>query len=126
VFSELGLKLLRWDCDFLEGSWIGFSGLHFSAARWRPARSCCDLESITSRQQNFTITTTRDFIEYLFPAPSHCRRDYSALISPVLVTHSAMADYTFGGTDEENTELKKLNAEVVSLHMSFIFFGVQG
>jgi hypothetical protein len=37
-----------------------------------------------------------------------------------------MADYTFGGTDEENTELKKLNAEVVSLHMSFVFFGVQG
>lgn len=26
-----------------------------------------------------------------------------------------MADYTFGGTDEENAELKKLNAEVVSL-----------
>ena len=24
-----------------------------------------------------------------------------------------MADYTFGGTDEENAELKKLNAEVV-------------
>lgn len=26
-----------------------------------------------------------------------------------------MADYSFGGTDEENAELKKLNAEVVSL-----------
>ena len=25
-----------------------------------------------------------------------------------------MADYSFGGTDEENAELKKLNAEVVS------------
>lgn len=25
-----------------------------------------------------------------------------------------MADYNFGGTDEENAELKKLNAEVVS------------
>ena len=25
-----------------------------------------------------------------------------------------MADYTFGGTDEENAELKKLNTEVVS------------
>jgi hypothetical protein len=24
-----------------------------------------------------------------------------------------MADYSFGGTDEENAELKKLNAEVV-------------
>ena len=27
----------------------------------------------------------------------------------------AMADYMFGGTDEENVELKKLNAEVVSV-----------
>ena len=26
-----------------------------------------------------------------------------------------MADYTFGGTDEENAELKKLNAEVVRI-----------
>lgn len=26
---------------------------------------------------------------------------------------STMADYSFGGTDEENAELKKLNAEVV-------------
>lgn len=26
-----------------------------------------------------------------------------------------MADYSFGGTDEENAELKKLNVEVVSL-----------
>ena len=25
-----------------------------------------------------------------------------------------MADYSFGGTDEENAELKKLNSEVVS------------
>ena len=25
-----------------------------------------------------------------------------------------MADYSFGGSDEENAELKKLNAEVVS------------
>ena len=25
-----------------------------------------------------------------------------------------MADYSFGGTDEENAELKKLNADVVS------------
>lgn len=25
-----------------------------------------------------------------------------------------MADYTFGGTEEENAELKKLNTEVVS------------
>ena len=25
-----------------------------------------------------------------------------------------MADFTFGGTDEENAELRKLNAEVVS------------
>lgn len=29
-----------------------------------------------------------------------------------------MADYSFGGTDEENAELKKLNAEVVSLPRS--------
>ncbi len=28
-----------------------------------------------------------------------------------------MADYSFGGTDEENAELKKLNAEVVCLNM---------
>ena len=27
----------------------------------------------------------------------------------------SMADYSFGGTDEENAELKKLNAEVVCL-----------
>ena len=27
-----------------------------------------------------------------------------------------MADYSFGGSDEENAELKKLNTEVVSLH----------
>ena len=27
-----------------------------------------------------------------------------------------MADYSFGGTDEENAELKKLNAEVVGLY----------
>ena len=26
-----------------------------------------------------------------------------------------MADYSFGGSDEENAELKKLNAEVVGL-----------
>ena len=26
-----------------------------------------------------------------------------------------MADYSFGGSDEENAELKKLNAEVVCL-----------
>jgi len=26
-----------------------------------------------------------------------------------------MAEYSFGGTDEENAELKKLNAEVVRL-----------
>jgi len=26
-----------------------------------------------------------------------------------------MADYSFGGSDEENAELKKLNTEVVSL-----------
>ena len=26
-----------------------------------------------------------------------------------------MADYSFGGTDEENAELKKLNAEVVCI-----------
>lgn len=26
-----------------------------------------------------------------------------------------MADYSFGGTDEENAELKKLNTEVVCL-----------
>lgn len=26
-----------------------------------------------------------------------------------------MADYSFGGSDEENAELKKLNAEVVRL-----------
>ena len=28
---------------------------------------------------------------------------------------STMADYSFGGTDEENAELKKLNVEVVCL-----------
>ena len=27
-----------------------------------------------------------------------------------------MADYSFGGTDEENAELKKLNTEVVRLY----------
>ena len=27
-----------------------------------------------------------------------------------------MADYSFGGSDEENAELKKLNAEVVCYH----------
>ena len=32
-----------------------------------------------------------------------------------------MADYSFGGTEEENAELKKLNAEVVrsNLYLSF-------
>ena len=30
-----------------------------------------------------------------------------------------MADYSFGGTDEENAELKKLNAEVVCLRPIF-------
>ena len=30
-----------------------------------------------------------------------------------------MADYSFGGTDEENAELKKLNAEVVCLNHAF-------
>ena len=29
-----------------------------------------------------------------------------------------MADYSFGGSDEENAELKKLNAEVVCDHPS--------
>lgn len=28
-----------------------------------------------------------------------------------------MGDYAFGGTDEENAELKKLNAEVVCLQL---------
>ena len=27
-----------------------------------------------------------------------------------------MADYSFGGSDEENAELKKLNADVVCYH----------
>ena len=31
-----------------------------------------------------------------------------------------MADYSFGGSDEENAELKKLNAEVVSDLTSYI------
>lgn len=31
-----------------------------------------------------------------------------------------MADYTFGGTDEENAELKKLNAEVVSFSLNIL------
>jgi len=30
-----------------------------------------------------------------------------------------MADYSFGGSDEENAELKKLNTEVVSLSALF-------
>ena len=29
-----------------------------------------------------------------------------------------MADYSFGGSDEENAELKKLNTEVVSFDAS--------
>lgn len=33
----------------------------------------------------------------------------------VYLDFRAMADYSFGGTDEENAELKKLNAEVVCL-----------
>lgn len=33
-----------------------------------------------------------------------------------------MADYSFGGTDEENAELKKLNAEVVSWHPHKLIF----
>jgi hypothetical protein len=31
-----------------------------------------------------------------------------------------MADYPFAGTDEENAELKKLNAEVVSCDNFFV------
>ena len=31
-----------------------------------------------------------------------------------LLSDHKMADYNFGGSDEENAELKKLNAEVVS------------
>lgn len=31
-----------------------------------------------------------------------------------------MADYSYGGADEENAELKKLNAEVVRLSVSRI------
>ena len=31
-----------------------------------------------------------------------------------------MADYSFGGSDEENAELKKLNAEVVWLSQRLI------
>ena len=30
-----------------------------------------------------------------------------------------MADYSFGGSDEENAELKKLNAEVVCYYHLF-------
>ena len=33
-----------------------------------------------------------------------------------------MADYQFGGTDEENAELKKLNAEVVCLTYAFVTY----
>ena len=31
-----------------------------------------------------------------------------------------MADYSFGGTDEENAELRKLNAEVVRITSAYI------
>ena len=31
-----------------------------------------------------------------------------------------MADYSFGGTDEENAELKKLNAEVVHCLLAYV------
>ena len=36
------------------------------------------------------------------------------LVIAVNLLDNQMADYSFGGTDEENAELKKLNAEVVS------------
>ena len=35
-----------------------------------------------------------------------------------------MADYSFGGTDEENAELKKLNAEVVCLAILFRTYAI--
>jgi hypothetical protein len=28
-----------------------------------------------------------------------------------------MSDFNYGGTDEESAEIKKLNAEVVSIHL---------
>ena len=34
--------------------------------------------------------------------------------TPVIAT---MSDFNYGGTDEESAEIKKLNAEVVSIHL---------
>ena len=38
----------------------------------------------------------------------------NTLFTLLLILNGTMADYSFGGSDEENAELKKLNAEVVS------------
>lgn len=79
---------------------------------------------------------TRTIITYIQP-PSHlppknftllrlsfhlflsiwCLRVAISRFRPLSLIHpqipAAMAEYVFGGTDEENAELKKLNAEVV-------------
>ena len=41
-----------------------------------------------------------------------------------LLCSGVMADYSFGGTDEENAELKKLNAEVVRVCHGADFHGL--
>ena len=35
-----------------------------------------------------------------------------------------MADYSFGGSDEENAELKKLNAEVVGHSINYALISI--
>ncbi len=48
-----------------------------------------------------------------------CHPSFSSEIYSKLKPHrtdAQMADFSFGGTDEENVELKKLNAEVVSCY----------
>lgn len=52
------------------------------------------------------ITTTTDLV---LSASHHV----SALLKQFLSFDLTMADYSFGGSDEENAELKKLNTEVV-------------
>lgn len=59
----------------------------------------------------------RNFVYITSP---NSRLKFSVLCS-IHLGAAVMADYSFGGSDEENTELKKLNADVVRTKIKALF-----
>jgi hypothetical protein len=89
---------------------------------FRSTASLCSLTD-TSASASLSENEYREYqIHLLNPINSHlflsCKlRSASTLAiwSPVYIID--MADYAFGGSDDETAELKKLNAEVVCRHL---------